>query len=178
MNFKTIVLFCAFAAMAAVADKPTDKTKVPTEELLMRLHDANQDEIALGKLANEKAEADGVKSFGARLIQDHTSADKEVLAVAKEKSIDLNTTLPHSLGETGQVAGSAATSARLKMLSGKKFDQAFVRAMKTDHDKVIDLLSRADRTDPQVKTLADQLLPKLREHRRMAKRLQSTVMKE
>jgi putative membrane protein len=48
-------------------------------------------EVALGKLASEKAVNPQVKEFGAMMITDHTKANEELMAIAKTKNITLPT---------------------------------------------------------------------------------------
>jgi putative membrane protein len=172
--FKWSLLGLSALAMSAFADK----VKMTPDELLARLHDANQEEISLGKLATEKGELEQVKSYGAHLVQDHTAADNQVIALAKLKNINLNSTLPQSIGETGQLASGATTATELKILSGKPFDRAFIKAMRSDHDKVIRMIETAEIDDLPTKALAQKMLPQLKEHRRLAKNLQGAVKAE
>src|SRR5215470_677210 len=46
-------------------------------------------EVELGQLAQEKGTSEAVKSFGARMVQDHGKAGKELRAIAADKGIQL-----------------------------------------------------------------------------------------
>src|SRR5204862_225533 len=58
-------------------------------DVLTKLHHANQMEIEAGKLAQTKGESKAVKTFGKTLVSDHTAADKQVVALAKQLKVDL-----------------------------------------------------------------------------------------
>jgi predicted outer membrane protein len=45
-----------------------------TRALLSQLHETDQAEIKLGKLAEQKASNDQARSFAEQLVQDHTDA--------------------------------------------------------------------------------------------------------
>jgi predicted outer membrane protein len=57
--------------------------------LLSFIHDANQNEIALSKLALQNSSSTQVKDFANRMITDHTQADDQVVAFANSHNIDL-----------------------------------------------------------------------------------------
>ena len=56
------------------------------EMVLTRLHQTHQKEIKMGQLAQRYGTAK-VKSYGARLVKDHTTADQKVTAAAKKLGI-------------------------------------------------------------------------------------------
>lgn len=145
------------------------------DDLLTRIHDANQSEVAAGQLAEERATSDKVKKFGQEMVRDHNRADKLVMDLAHKKNVEVDSTLPKSAGETGQLTRQASESAELKMTSGEEFDRKFIAWMKSDHQKMIGLLESADVDDSDVKKLVAKLLPELKEHEKAASRLDSQV---
>ena len=46
-------------------------------------------EVAMGKLAEEKGQSDDVKSFGKRMVADHSKANDELKSIAQQKGIKL-----------------------------------------------------------------------------------------
>lgn len=64
-------------------NNPSDGTQ-SDEAVLMRLHHTNQMEIRVARLAQSNGSSAKVKSFGARLVRDHSSADQKVVALAKQ----------------------------------------------------------------------------------------------
>ena len=133
-----------------------------TGAVLGKLHHANQKEISMGKLAQKNGRSRPVKDYGRTLVKDHVAADKKVAALAKQESIDLAANTP---------AMDDADMASLPV--DADFDAKFAKAMLDDHEQAINELSSArDGTrDAKLRVLIDELLPTLRSHRDMAKRL-------
>jgi putative membrane protein len=97
----------------------------------MFLKDAMQGDLAevnMGKLAQEKAQSQGVKDFGKMLEQDHGEHSQKVQSKAQE----LGVTAPQEPNTTQK-----SMYDRLSKLSGGRFDEQFVEAMVTDHKKDI-----------------------------------------
>lgn len=168
------------AAILGASTATAEKIKMTPQELLSRIHSANQEEIDAGQLALKKAHSLKVTKYGEQLVKDHAKADLLVTDLAKKENISLTTSpMPKSSEEAGQRAKHLATMAKLKALgSGPDFDKAFIEAMKDGHHDVIETLTNADTSDPKVKHLVSQLLPKLKSHESTASRLEPSVIKE
>lgn len=123
----------------------------------------NQLEVELGELATENAESDEVKSFGERMVEDHSQAQDLLEEVAGEANVEL----PDDLDEKAQ-----QTMDKLSGLSGSEFDQAYMEEMVKDHEKAVELYEQqAEAADSAFKTYAEQILPSLREHSEMAQKI-------
>ena len=83
-------------------------------------------EIAMGQLAVTKGGSEPVKTFGRTLIDDHSKAKTDALAVATKMGIS-------PPGEMPPDAHSKMT--KLQQLSGRDFDREFARVMVEDHQK-------------------------------------------
>jgi putative membrane protein len=125
-------------------------------------------EVELGKLAAEKASSDDVKKFGQRMVDDHSKANDELKALAASKKI----TLPAEMGPEEK-----ALRDRLVKLSGPAFDQAYMKAMVSDHVKDVAAFRMEAKTgkDAEVKAWAAKTLPTLEEHLRMARQASGGV---
>jgi putative membrane protein len=125
-------------------------------------------EVALGRLAGEKASNDRVKQFGQRMVTDHSKANDELKTLAQTKSI----TIPADLD-----AKHKATQDRLSKLSGAEFDRAYIQEMVADHQKsVADFRKEAQSgSDSQVKAWAAKTLPTLEEHYKMVQDINSSL---
>jgi putative membrane protein len=121
-------------------------------------------EVELGRLAVEKASSPEVKSFGQKMIDDHSKANEELKALASRKDIDL---------PSEPKPEHKAEKERLEKLSGAAFDQAYAKAMAKDHKKAVDLFSKqASRgSDAELKAWAAQKLPTLKQHHAKADQL-------
>ena len=90
-------------------------------------------EVALAKLAQEKASNADVKSFAAKLEKDHSQANDDLKEVASKKNI----TLASAPSKSHQ-----ALHDKLAKLSGAEFDKAYVAAMLESHQKGVRNFSR------------------------------------
>jgi len=61
-----------------------------TATILAQIHQANLKEIAIGKMAQEKASTDEVRAYADQLVQDHTNADQMVVAMAQQTGARLH----------------------------------------------------------------------------------------
>jgi putative membrane protein len=118
-------------------------------------------EVELGKLAQEKGTSDEVKSFGQRMVTDHSKANDELKTLAQNKNI----TLPSDIGPHEK-----ATRDRLAKLSGAAFDRAYMRAMLADHRKDVNEFRRESTAgrDADIKSFAAKTLPTLEDHLKLA----------
>lgn len=125
-------------------------------------------EVKLSQLATEKGDNTTVKDFGKRMIQDHSTANDKLKAIASKDGISL----PAKIDTRDETEYD-----RLSKLSGTSFDQAYARVMVTDHEKDIAEFKREAKsgTDANVKEFASQTLPTLEEHFTLAQAMLRTV---
>ena len=97
------------------------------------------------------------------LVSDHTSADRKVVALAKQERIDLSAGTP--------VVGSKDLA---DLSAGPAFDRRFARSMIDDPKKDIAELpaARDSTTDAKLKALLTAILPTLEKHESMAESLE------
>lgn len=125
-------------------------------------------EVELGKLASTKAQNAEVKSFAQKMVTDHTKANDELKALAKEKNVTLPTTLD---------SAHQSTMSDLQGLSGAEFDKEYVNAMVKDHEATVQLFEKQaeDNSDADTKGFAAKNLPTLRMHLDMIKKIQAKM---
>lgn len=121
-------------------------------------------EVELGQLAVQKASNEQVKNFGQRMVDDHSKANDQLKQVAEQEHVKL---------PTQPDAKDRATKAQLEKLSGKQFDDAYMKDMVKDHKKDVADFARESKAakDPNVKSFAEQTLPTLREHLNLAEQI-------
>lgn len=114
-------------------------------------------EVALGKLATQKASDPAVKAFGQHMVEDHGKANEELKSLAKQKGW----TLPDE-----PAAKHKATQARLEKLEGAAFDSAYAQDMVKDHEHAVAAFERQAKGggDPDLKAWASKTLPTLKSH--------------
>jgi putative membrane protein len=125
-------------------------------------------EVKLGQLAQEKGSNDSVKSFGKRMVDDHSKAGDKLKEVASRESI----TLPTDLSIKHQ-----ATYDRLSKLNGAAFDRAYARDMVKDHETDVAAFQKEANAgrDDSLKSFASETLPTLQDHLKQAKEMMKTV---
>jgi putative membrane protein len=209
MNLKQTAS-CAAAGVLLLALPALSQTDVLDRfeaRTLWSIHQANQTEIAMARLARDRSASKNVKDFADRIVQDHQNAEAQVQTYAKAHKIDLaelgkrlaemsqdrivqerrSRTVGSATGEWAWTWEHAVQSAKddqtemgkLRSLKGPDFDREFARAMVNDHQMVIDELTnaRTRTTDSDLRGLIDKLLPTLQQHLSMAQKLQLTLSK-
>jgi putative membrane protein len=119
---------------------------------------AGASEVKLGQLGEQKASRSDVKEFAQMMIRDHTSANNELMALAKTKGVDLS-----AIVDTKTVNAFQALE---KQGSGKEFDDAFLKQMEKDHKDAVSLFENEFKSakDGAVKEFANKTLPILKSH--------------
>jgi putative membrane protein len=114
-------------------------------------------EVAMGNLAQQKAQSPSVKEFGAQMVKDHSAANEKLKALAQSKNI----TLPAN----PSVAEIEAKS-KLQVLSGQSFDKSYIKGMIKDHEEDIAEFKKeaASGQDPEARAFAGATLPTLEMH--------------
>ena len=113
-------------------------------------------EVAMGRVAEKNASDSEVKNFGGRMVKDHSKANEDLKAIAKEENV-----------------GWPAEKEAGKWKSDKDYMDAMVR----DHEKDLAEFEKEakDGTDPKVKSFADKTAKTVREHLEMAKEIDAKL---
>ncbi len=143
-------------------------TVAPPAAFMKSMAQSNLEEIELGNMAQQNASDPAVRSFGQRMVQDHTRLNDQL----KQSASQMNMPLPSSPSalETQQIR-------KLQGMSGKAFDRAYMDYMLSDHRADVRLVqSEAEYSnDPAVKALAAQTLPVLESHLRLAENVAGQI---
>ena len=144
--------------------------------ILAVLKAANQSEVALGKIAEQRAHSKDVKAFGKRMVKDHTALDRDAQSWASENDVTIGAP-PQDDAHQAEMQTMQALEQRLQTLSGPEFDKTYMQAMAEDHAKdlakvrafgeqttdksVLSLLEKAEKVIASHKKEADRLVQKL-----------------
>ena len=114
-------------------------------------------EVAMGNLAQQKAQSSNVKEFGAQMVKDHSAANEKLKALAESKNI----TLPANPSVDEMEAKS-----KLQALSGQSFDKSYIKGMIKDHEEDIAEFKKEATSgqDPDARAFARATLPALEAH--------------
>lgn len=125
-------------------------------------------EVELGRLAASQGMSKEVKTFGQKMVEDHSKANQELMQVAQQKKVKLSSDLMPAHQETME---------KLSKLRGAEFDRAYVRAMVEDHEKDVAAFDATAKNgvDADVKAFAAKTLPTLRMHLEMIREIQGKM---
>ncbi|MES1150357.1 MAG: DUF4142 domain-containing protein [Dongia sp.] len=124
-------------------------------------------EVNAGNLAQKKSDNADVKNFGQMLVADHGKHLTAVGDLAKSMGISVPDQPP---------AAEKAEADKLKQLTGRAFDQEFVKHMVEGHKMAItayEAEAKAGNTDTSA--LAQKTLPALQHHLETAEALQKAL---
>lgn len=163
-KFTLVGAFVLLAALLVVACEQDNNS----EHFAKESAQGGLAEVQMGKLAVAHASNPAVKQFGQQMVDDHTKANNELLAVAARK----NLTLP-----TAPTSEQQSEADKLGKLSGADFDKEYVEAMVKDHEHdVEDFQIQADKgNDPDVKAYAAKTLPVLQHHLQMIRDIKAKM---
>jgi putative membrane protein len=107
-------------------------------------------EVAMGRLAEQNAQSDDVKSFGKRMVADHGKANDELKSIAQQKNVELPSKEPTE----------KCTS-----------DKAYMNTMVKDHEKTLAEFKQEANSgsDAVVKKFAEDTAKVVQEHLELAK---------
>lgn len=113
-------------------------------------------EVAMGQVAEQKAQSEDVKSFGKRMVTDHSKANDELKSIASKKGFQLPTK-EHSVKWTS--------------------DKAYMDMMVQDHEKDLAEFKEeaSSGSDPDLKKFADDTAKVVQEHLDLAKEIQGKL---
>jgi putative membrane protein len=148
------------------------REQLSPQELIEVLHVSNLDEIAEGKIAQEKG-SPRVAGYGLRLVTDHQALDAKLKEAAGQLGMK-PADQPKSRMARKLMSDGKKMQAQVSQLSGPQFDRAFARGMADDHRKAIQLVQVARGTcnEAALCTVLDQTLPVLQAHERAARALE------
>jgi putative membrane protein len=122
-------------------------------------------------MAQGKSASDKVKSFAAKMEQDHTKTNDELTALATSKNVKL---------PTGPSTVQKSKAKAMSALDGAKFDRQYADTMGVKaHEDTLKMFQKAatGAKDPDVKAFAAKTLPALQEHLKMSRDLRASLGK-
>lgn len=125
-------------------------------------------EVRLGELAEQQAATPEVQQFGQRMVADHGQSNEQLTQIMQGKGIEL----PEEMSKEGQELYD-----ELQGKAGAEFDQAYMDEMLRDHQADIEEFQQYAETgqDPDLRSFAEQTLPILEQHRRLAQQTREQV---
>ena len=118
-------------------------------------------EVELGKIAADKGSNPDVKTFGQRMVDDHSKANDQLKDLASKKDVKL-------LGKLSPAKQKMVD--KFSKLSGAAFDSSYMSHMVTDHKQDVAEFKKEAKSgkDSDLKAWAQSTLPTLEDHLKMA----------
>jgi putative membrane protein len=158
-RFSVLALVLASISVAGLAvaqESPAGKSSSLSAKDKTFMHKAAKGgmmEVGMGRLAEQNGKSDDVKSFGKRMVTDHSRANDELKSIAEKKGVKLPSKEPSEKWSS---------------------DKAYIDMMVKDHEK--DLAEFQDEarsgSDPDVKKFAEDTAKVVQEHLDLAKQTQ------
>jgi putative membrane protein len=160
----------AFAAAPAFAedrksDAPRDKdAPLTNEDFVAKAASSGMMEVEANRSAIGQTNSDRVKKFAKHMVEDHTKANQELMALAARKGLRV----PQGMSEKhfDQLKS-------LSKLTDDPFNAAFAKAQVAAHEEAVALFENASKSlkDPDLKAFAEKTLPTIKHHLEMARDL-------
>ncbi|HLP02713.1 MAG TPA: DUF4142 domain-containing protein [Opitutaceae bacterium] len=150
-------------------DLPQGSTQLDRDDrkFLEKVAKLGQEELALSRIASDRATNPQVRAFAADMVREHTSANSEISALAQRRGVSL-------AADGAQDRQKMESKWTDKPVGG--FDEDYVEAVISNHKKTIDELEdAADSKDPEIAALANKLLPTVRAHLAHAQNLEKAI---
>ena len=154
----------ALAASALLAQDTKKDEKFSDQEFVKKAAGSGLFEVREGQLALGMAGSPDVRQFAQRIVNDHTRANQELLALVSRKGW----TMPRAMSNE-----EVDMFNRLARVQRAEFDKSYVDQQTKAHEQAVELFDRASKEcqDPDLKAWAAKMLPTLREHLELARKL-------
>jgi putative membrane protein len=154
--------------------EPTTKSSQSADlrGVIAKVHQSHDEEIDLGRLAVARADSDDVADFGKTLVNDHTKADLDLLALARDKKVGF-TGEDNDADGRDESAGSGQMWKKLSQAKGAAFDREYANAMASMHTETLASLKTAEQrvSDPEMKEYLEDLSSTVEGHQKKAQDL-------
>jgi putative membrane protein len=148
------------------------RSKLTSAEFVKKAGASGAAEVEAGKLGSQKATSPEVKAFAQKMVTDHTKANKELMAAAKTKNLEVPT--------EPDMMHKAMMEKFERQKADADFDHDFMQQMVRDHEKVVELFEQAStdtNVDAELRSWAKKTLPHLQAHLKEAQTLEGKLAK-
>jgi len=156
-----IPLALAVFSLAAAQKDNRSGAGSDDQQFVQKASAAGLAEVNFGKLATKQASSADVRKFAQHMVDDHTKANEDLLKVANKKRYTAARTMD---------AEHERLYRKLTGMSGAEFDREYMAGQVKDHKEAVSLFEKQSKNgkDEDLKKLAQETLPTLKEHLKMA----------
>jgi putative membrane protein len=162
------------SAAPAKSQDRADKLARQDEKFVKEAAEGGMAEVQLGKLAQQKAQNAEVKTLAETIVKDHEAANAQLTAIGSGKGVDMPKATAEMKGEHKKLHD------KLSKANGQEFDREYVKAMVDDHKKDVKKFEEQakDGKDAELKSFAQQTVPKLKQHLQMAQQAEKSLQSQ
>ena len=161
-------IHCLFAGVFVVAMTTSianaEDKKPIDNDFVDKVSSSGRVEVELAKIAQVRATNDEVRKFAAKLHEDHSKANNDLLIIVSDERIPI----PEKPLPEHEKHLQHLTSEKVK-----DFDKEYMKMMVESHEKSVELFTKASKEakNEKVKKFAEKTLPVIKEHLSMAKKI-------
>ncbi len=146
---------------AKATDKAMGKLDMGDQVFIREAAKGGMMEVEMGKMAAKQGKSPAVQELGRMLVTDHTQANSELMALAKQKGVKVD------------------PKVKMAKIGDANFDSEFLTMAMQDHQKDIAMFERQAKNgkDAETKAWAKKTLPTLKKHMKMVKKAQGSMKK-
>lgn len=147
------------ASGAKAADTSTSLSAAD-REFMRKAAEGGMKEVEMGRMADQMGKSAEVKSFGKRMVTDHSRANNELMALAQKKGVKLSNKAP-----------------KMAKMGGANFDKEYMADMVKDHEKDLSEFQReaSGGSDPDLKAFAAKTSKMIQKHLELAKNTEAKL---
>lgn len=156
-----MILTASVASADNAAQNKGRQVSRQDQQFINSAYQANETEIRLGQIAQDKATNGDVKTFAQHMVTDHSEIGRGLKTFVGEWQAEL----PPGMDKDHQ-----AVVDRIAGLSGADFDREYMNTMVKDHEEAVSLFEKQANMSPRTPTdeWAAKVLPTLQDHLQMA----------
>ena len=150
------------AKSASGAKAPDTKTSLSAadRDFIHKAAEGGMKEVEMGRMGEQMGKSNEVKSFGKRMVTDHSKANNELMALAQKKGVKLGNHAP-----------------KMSKMGGANFDKEYMAEMVKDHEKDLAEFQReaSGGSDADLKAFAAKTSKVIQKHLELAKNAQAKL---
>lgn len=144
------------AKSASGAKAPDTKTSLSAadRDFMQKAAEGGMKEVEMGRMGEQQGQNADVKSFGRRMVADHSKANNELMTLAQRKGVKL-----------------ASKAPKMSKMGGANFDKDYMTDMVKDHEKDLSEFQHeaSGGSDPDVRAFAAKGAKMIQTHLDLAK---------
>jgi putative membrane protein len=158
------LVFVSFLIFTTALSAKSHKESSKDKKFVTQAATGGMYEAEAARIALEKASGPEVKKFAQRMVDDHTKANQELMALVEKKKLAPVQKLDKKHEEMLE---------KLRKKSGSDFDKEYMEQNLKEHKSAVSLFEKESKSgkDADLKSFASNTLPTLKEHLGMAEEM-------